>query len=60
MTLHTGESYCEMILYPFIGHLNDEEVARGHCKHSSRFHDPTPRYVQEQHNFKEHLATTVA
>jgi hypothetical protein len=24
-----SERYCEMILYPFIGHLNEDEIARG-------------------------------
>jgi hypothetical protein len=61
-----SERYCEVILYPFIGHLLRTKLPavtsnRTVLLHTQPcFHDATARCVREQNNFKGHLATTVA
>jgi hypothetical protein len=50
----SSESYCHVILYPFIGHINEDEVTCGYLQqgdvmaHSSGFHDATAPCVRRQ------------
>jgi hypothetical protein len=60
------ERYYEVVLYPFMGHLNEDEIAQrilptGWCyaTHSSCFPAATARCARGQDNFKKLLTTTV-
>jgi hypothetical protein len=62
-----SECYCEVILCTFIGHLHENEIARGYfqtgrcyCTHRSCFHEAAARCVRGQNNFRGNFATTVA
>jgi hypothetical protein len=67
-----SERYCEMILQPFTGHLNEDEIAHSYFQHdsatahthththSSCFRDDTARCVRGWNNLKGDLATKAA
>jgi hypothetical protein len=62
-----SKRYCEVILYPFIGHLNEDKIARSYFQHDGATAH-TARVSMtllldlfgDRKNFKGHLATTVA
>lgn len=56
------EHYCEVILYPFIGHLNGTKLPTAISNRMVLLHTQLmfPWYILGQENFKGHLATMVA
>jgi hypothetical protein len=57
-----SERYCEVVLYLFTGHLNEEEIARsyfqqaGAATHTARVSMTLLSSVRGQNNFEGHLA----
>lgn len=61
----SSERCCGVIPYAFIGHLSEDEIARGYFQkngataHTDYTHDATVMCVRGQNSFKRDLATTV-